>query len=424
MREIWLVFRREYLERVATRTFLLGTLLFPILIGGMMILPSLFDGGEIRSIVIVDETTAGVGDALAARLARDPAAIEEGANEYRVTVVTGTASEQLSDLNARVESGAIDGYLVVPGDVFAANVLRYRSTNVASPGMMAEIQAAASETVRGERLRLAGIDPATITEVIRPVIVDNGRIGGGGEDRGDAVSTFIVVYLLAFVIYFMVFLYGVHVMRSVLEEKTSRIAEVLVSSLGATHLMAGKILGVAGAALTQVAIWAAVIGVLVLRSDQIAERLGVDPEMLAAIEIEPLTLLLLLAFFFLGFFLYASLFAALGASITTEQEAQSFQMMLILPLVAPLLFLVPLTTDPLGRASTVLGLFPLTSPVAMPMRLAAASVPPGQVALSLVLLAVALAVMSWLAGRIYRIGILSTGKRPSLRELARWLRMA
>lgn len=424
MREIWLVFRREYLERVATRMFLVGTLLFPVLMGGMMILPSLFDGGERRSIVVVDETAAGVGEALAARLTRDPAAIGEGANEYRITVVTGSASEATSGLNARVESGEIDGYLVIPADVFAANVLRYRSTRIASPGMMGDIQAAASETIRGERLRLAGIEPATINEVIRPVVVDNGRVGGGGEDRGDAMSTFIVVYLLAFVIYFMVFLYGVHVMRSVLEEKTSRIAEVLVSSLSATQLMAGKILGVAGAALTQVAIWAAVIGLLVIQSDRIAERLGVDPAMLAAIEVEPFTLLLLLSFFFLGFFLYASLFAALGASVTNEQEAQSFQMVLILPLVTPLLFLVPLTTDPLGRASTVLGLFPLTSPVAMPMRLAAASVPPGQVALSLVLLAVALGGMSWMAGRIYRIGILSTGKRPTFRELARWLRMA
>ncbi len=424
MREIWLVFRREYLERVATRMFLVGTLLFPMLMGGMMILPTMFDGGERRSIVVVDETAAGVGEALAARLTRDPAEIDEGANEYRITVLTGPASEAISGLQSRVESGEIDGFLVVPADVFDANILRYRSTNIASPGMMADIQAAASETIRGERLRLAGIEPATINAVIRPVIVDNGRIGGGGQDRGDAVSTFIVVYLLAFVIYFMVFLYGVHVMRSVLEEKTSRIAEVLVSSLSATQLMAGKILGVAGAALTQVAIWAVVIGLLVLRSDQIAERLGADPEMLAAIQIEPLTLVLLLAFFFLGFFLYASLFAALGASVTSEQEAQSFQMMLILPLVAPLLFLVPLTTDPLGRASTILGLFPLTSPVAMPMRLAAASVPPAQVALSLILLAVALVGMSWVAGRIYRIGILSTGKRPSLRELSRWIRMA
>jgi ABC-2 type transport system permease protein len=254
--------------------------------------------------------------------------------------------------------------------------------------------------------------------------VENLRIDGTGEEWGDAQSTFFLAYILSFVIYFMVLFYGVSVMRSVLEEKTSRIAEVLVSSLRSTELMAGKIIGVASAALLQVFIWAALIGLLITQSDAIAERIGIDPESLTAVSLDPGTIALLLAYFLVGFLLFAALFAALGASVTTEQEAQSFQMVLVIPLVVPLGFLVPLTSEPLGRAATFLGLFPLTSPIAMPMRLSAAAIPPTQIALSLVFLASALLLTGWLAGRIYRIGILATGKRPSCRELIHWLRMS
>jgi ABC-2 type transport system permease protein len=423
MREIWLVFRREFLERVMARGFLIGTIIFPLFFGGAMFLPSLLEGGgSERTLVIVDETGAGLGQALAARLGREPA--EEDANRYTLEVLEGPVEARQVELNARVVADEIDGYLVVPADVFTGNELHYRSTTIGSMGMLQDIQIAAAESVRGERLRLAGVDLATVADLIRPVSVQNVRIGVAGEERGDAISNMVFAYILAFVIYFMVFFYGVHVMRSVLEEKTSRIAEVLVSSLRASHLMAGKILGVAGAALLQVAIWGALIALLITQSDRIGERMGLEGESFSAIAIEPATLVLLLAFFLLGFFLFASLFAALGAAVTNEQEAQSFQMVLLLPLMMPLLFLGPLTTEPLGRAATFLGLFPLTAPVAMPMRLASASIPAAQIALSLALLLLALVAMSWLAGKIYRIGILATGQRPGVKELIRWMRMA
>lgn len=423
MREVWLIFRREFLERVGSRAFLIGTIAFPLMIGLTIFVPNMVGGGgEDRTIVVVDETEEGIGAALAARLGRAP--LDENGNRYHVEVVRGMANELLPGLNARVQAESIDGYLVVPTDLFTANELRYRSATVGSPGMLGDIQIAAAESVRGERLRLAGIDPSVITQVVQPVRIDNARIGEAGEDRGDAMGAFVVAYVLAFLIYFLVLFYGVYVMRSVLEEKTSRIAEVLVSSVRSTQLMAGKILGVAGGALLQVLIWAVLIGLLITRSDWIASRLGIEPEMLGSISIDPLQLALTLAFFLLGFFFYASLFAALGAAVASEQEAQSFQMVLVLPLVMPLLFLVPLTAEPLSRFSTFLGIFPMTAPVAMPMRLAGAQIPAAQVAASLLVLVLALVVMSWIAGKIFRIGILSTGKRPSLKELVRWVRMA
>ena len=134
--------------------------------------------------------------------------------------------------------------------------------------------------------------------------------------------------------------------------------------------------------------------------------------------------MLLFLFFLLGFFLYASVFATVGAAVTSEQEAQSVQFIALIPLIAPLMFLESILNAPLGRTATTLGLIPLTAPIAMPMRMASTPVPRIEIAVSLAFLVIGIAVVAWIAGKIYRVGILSTGKRPSLPELARWIRSA
>ena len=186
----------------------------------------------------------------------------------------------------------------------------------------------------------------------------------------------------------------------------------------------GKILGVGAAALLQVAIWSVMIVLVMTQSEVLAERLGVAPEMIRAFSIPLPVAAAFLGFFVLGFLFYSSLFAALGASVTSEQEAQSMSMIVIMPLIVPLLFLAPITSEPLGTAATVLGLLPFTAPLAMPMRMGAAPIPLLQILGSLALLVVSVVVVAWLAGKIYRIGILSTGKRPSLGEILVWLRTA
>lgn len=423
MSDMFLVLQREFRERVATKAFLLGTFLFPLFMAAIMILPGLFDRSETRTLVVVNEAPPGVAERFVARLSTPPEDPE--GNRYVVEeTVAGPVDAVRTQLSARVQVQEIDGFVVLPANVLESNEIRYRSRAIASPGMLRDLRTAASEAVQAERLRRAGLDVSGVARLIQRVEVENARISATGEEKGDAQSTFFVAYILAFVIYFMVAIYGVSVMRSVLEEKTSRISEVLVSSVPATQLMAGKILGVASAALLQVLIWSVLMGLLVTRSDMIAERAGIPPEALRAIAVDPGTLFLLLVFFVLGFLLFAALFAALGAAVTTEQEGQSFQMLVMLPLFLPLLFLLPLTNEPLGSAATTLGLFPFTAPVAMPMRMASTAIPPLQVALSVGILLVTLALVAWIAGKIYRIGILATGKRPSFRELGRWLRTA
>jgi ABC-2 type transport system permease protein len=422
MSELLLVIRREFRERVSSKSFLLGTIALPLFLGAVLILPVVFDsaGGE-RRLAVVDQAPAGIGERVIAAL--EAMAAADGEARYRLERVSAPLEEARDALHARIAERELDGYLVLPPDILEGNRAQYRGTAVPGPALLRDLGLAVSQAVQAERLRASGLELEEVAHLLRRVEIQPGRITAAGED-GHAVSAFILAYIVAFLVYFMTAFYGMNVLRSVLEEKTNRISEILVSSMRAMHLLAGKVLGVGGAALLQVAIWAVSFVILLRVSGPLAERFGLPVEVIRGMSVEPLLGAALLGFFVLGFLVYASLFAALGAAVTSEQEAQSLQIAVMVPLIVPLLFMMPLTTDPLGPAATVLGLVPFTSPVAMPMRMAAGPVPGAQVLLALAVLALALAAAAWVSGKIYRIGILSTGKKPTLRELARWLRTA
>jgi ABC-2 type transport system permease protein len=422
MTELMIIVRRELLERVRAKSFLIGTLLFPVFFGSLIVLPNMMSGGgRTRNLVLVDEAPPGVGDRFVEAITARPKSDRD--NSYSVSRVSGTLASLRASLNQRVLDQGIDAYVALPANVLETNEIAYRARSISSLSVMQDLRLAGSRAVQAERLKRAGLDGAQVAALIRPVQVNGARITKNGEEAGTALSTFFFAYIVTFLIYFMTVFYGVNVMRSVLEEKTTRIAEVLVSSVRPAHLMAGKILGVGSAAVLQVMIWLAIV-VVGLKSGILTAKFHIPTETLSAIHIEPFVGLTLFAFFVIGFFLYASLFAALGASVTTDQEAQSMQPLVLIPLILPLVFLSAITNDPLGKAATWLGLVPFTAPIAMPMRMASGPIPLVQVVASLALLVLGLVLTSWLAGKIYRVGILSTGKKPTLKELGRWLRAA
>jgi ABC-2 type transport system permease protein len=423
MREVLIIVRREFLERVRTRAFALGTIAFPIFMIAVMVLPGLLErGGQHKRLVVVDEAPAGIG----VSFTRILSAPSEAADDYSYTIETvpGPFADVRASLNARVQAEQIDGYVVLPADLLANNHVVFRARNVANRRVLRDVARAASQAAQGERLRSAGLRGAEVAQLIQPIVVDEAQVTATGEAGRNAETTFWFAYLVAFLIYFMTAIYGTSVMRSVLEEKASRISEVLVSSVPARDLMLGKILGVSSAALLQVAIWGALILVLVTQSATIAQLVGVPAESLAALRIAPASAALFGVYFVLGFFLYAALFAALGATMTTEQEAQSMQMLVMVPLFVPLLMLGAITNEPLGTVATTVGLIPFTAPIAMPMRIATAPIPWTQTALSIGILLASLVLLAWLAGKIYRIGILATGRKATLAEIGRWLREA
>lgn len=423
MRDVLLIIKREFGERVASRSFVVGTLIFPLLMIALIMLPRIVgsDGTEWR-LAVVDEAPSGVGEAFAAALSRAPESSD--ANTYRLTMVEGPIGPVRDSLGARVDAKEIDGYVVLPAGVLEAGTIVFRAGKAGSFAVIRDLRAAGTRAVQSERLRRSGIDASAVAALIAPVQVDEARLTARGEERGGALSTFLTAYVVAFLTYLMTTLYGVAVMRSVLEEKTNRIAEVLMSTIRASHLMAGKIIGVGSAAVAQVIIWVAITAVIVSQSHRLGEGFSLPDAALQALNVPLGTGVLLFLFFLLGFFLYASVFAMVGAAVTSEQEAQSVQFIALIPMIAPMMFLESILNAPLGRLSTVLGLIPFTSPITMPMRMASTPVPGVEIAASLGLLLVGIAVVAWVAGKIYRVGILSTGKRPTFGELVRWVRSA
>jgi ABC-2 type transport system permease protein len=421
---MFLVMKREFRERVASKSFLIGTLVFPLLMIALLILPRLVGGGGSDwRLALVNEAPGSVGPAFAAALAKGSEARDD--NRYTLAPVEGTIADLREKLAGQVQRKEIDGYVVLPPDVLGKGALQFRSRKAGSFAVLRDLRTAATRAVQGERLKASGIDPSAVAALVAPVTVNEARITVRGEEEsGGAFSTFLAAYVVAFLIYLMVTLYGVTVMRSVLEEKTTRIAEVLISTIRAWHLMAGKIIGVGSAAVTQVLIWIVVMTIVVTQGHRLGDRFALPPTVQQALTIEPLTGVLLFLFFLFGFFLYASIFAIVGAAVTSEQEAQSVQFMALIPLILPLMFLQSILNAPLGPTATTLGIIPFTAPIAMAMRMASAPIPPLEIAISLALLLVAIVAIAWIAGKVYRVGILSTGKRPTPRELIRWIRTA
>jgi ABC-2 type transport system permease protein len=418
MSETLIILKREFLERVRSKGFWIGTLILPVFMAAVTLLPMLMGGGSRQTLVIVDEAPAGVADQVA--LALSTPAEEGDSAQYVVERASGPIASLRAELNRRVLEKEIDGYVYLPADVVQRNTVDFRARNVSNLQVAGDIRRAVSRAVQAARLQGAGLQVGEVAALLRPVEVSSARITDEGEKAGDAASAFFLSYGVGFVVYMLVFIYGFNVMRSVLEEKTNRIVEVVVSSMKASHLMMGKILGVGAVAMLQVAIWV-IVGTALSR---FGEQFGMPRGVLSDLGLSATVMTLLVAFFVLGFFLFAALFAALGAAVNSEQEAQQYQTVVFLPLIVPMLFITQIVGDPLGTTATVLGLIPLTAPIAMPMRITATTVPGWQIAASLAGIVVTVVLVAWLAGKIYRVGILSTGKKPTLGELIRWLRMA
>ncbi len=427
MSDLWLVIEREFVQRVRSRSFLISTAIAPLFMAAIFLGPLYFEsrerGGE-QTLVVVDESPAGVGERIAERLGAAPE--RERDAQFRVERRRVPLAGVRDSLNAAVLDERIDGYLWLPPGILQGEELLYRARNVTNFRLQDRIEGLVSESVQLQRLDQAGLRSGEVASLLQPVPVRAARITAEGEEGGSAAGTLLLSLVAGFLLYFLILLYGAQVMQSVQEEKTNRIAEVLVSSIRASDLMLGKVLGVGAVALLQVAIWAAFAGLLFAQRERVASAFGVPAELpsLGALGVAPGVVTAISLFALAGFFLYAALFAAAGAAAESSEDAQRFTFPLITPLLIPILAQQAIVSNPQGTLAVVLGWIPLTSPIVMPMRLGSGVISTVEIVGSLLVLAASVALLGWLAGKIYRIGILSTGKRPSMRELGRWLRTA
>ena len=424
MGKLGAVISREYLERVRTKWFIVATVFGPLLFAAMIVIPTVLAARsrasqEVARIVILDATGTGLGERVASRLV-DPQS-DTGLARVRVVALEDVAlAESLA--TREVMSKQVQGYLVVDGETVAGRRARYAGRNASSLPDVERLQTAVRHAVMMQRLETVGVDPSQADALTRmrlsmsaERITERGRGGSG-------MMSFIFAFGIAFYLYIALILYGQNVLRGVMEEKQTRVAEVVVSSVPTNTLLAGKVLGVGAVGLTQLLIWTA-SGLAIFRlREPLLARLGV-PAM--PMQFPELTLgvgLLLLLFFVLGFTFYAALFAAVGSMVSSEQDAQQAAQPVMLLIIASVIFMQPILLNPTGTMATVMTVLPFSSPILMPMRLSMVSVPAIEIAASVVSLILGCAAVVWLASRIYRVGLLMYGKRPTVRELVRWVR--
>jgi ABC-2 type transport system permease protein len=424
MAKLWAIIKREYLERVRTKWFIFATIFGPIFFGSMIIIPSLLSKrgratAEFTNTRIIDATTTGIGYTIAEGMNRNRLV---GSAPPQVVVLTPSeVSQAESTATKQVMAKQISGYLVVDVRTLDGEEIRYGGRNATSVGDMERMRTVVREAVLRQRLEGAGIDSSRVRDLtFIPLRLKTERITDKGRGGSGAVSI-IFAGAIAFLLYMSIVLYGQNVLRGVLEEKTTRVAEVVVSSVSPETLLAGKVLGVGAVGLTQQILWVITTVIMFKLRGPLLEKFGINTMPFALPEISFGLALLLLLFFVLGFVFYSSLYAAVGASVNSEQEAQQAVQPMLILLVATAIFINPILLNPTSKLATVMSLLPFSAPIIMPLRLSLGSVPWYELAGSLVGLLLACWGATWLAARIYRVGLLMYGKRPTLREMGRWL---
>ncbi|MBI3451120.1 MAG: ABC transporter permease, partial [Acidobacteria bacterium] len=315
--------------------------------------------------------------------------------------------------------GSLDAYLVVPADALTGTAEpTFYGRTVSDITSTSRIERALSEVFVAERLKAESIDPAKAKALTRRVDMQTIKIGAQGQQsKKGFVEEWIATMLYVVLLYTNLILYGSALARSLIEEKMNRVVEVLLSSVTPFELMAGKILGIGSVGLTQFVIWCSTaLGISVYRGSLGGEE--------SPVVIDPKTLGFFLLYFLLGYFLYAALFCIVGAMCTTEQEAQQAQQPVVIMIVIPMVIAFMIVQQPASTLARVMSHVPFFSPIVMFMRINILPPPMWEIAVNILAILVTIGVLVWAAARVFRVGILMTGKRATIPEVIRWIKAA
>ncbi|HMJ08330.1 MAG TPA: ABC transporter permease [Pyrinomonadaceae bacterium] len=450
MRKFFAVVKHEYKRVVLKWSFLIATLLLPFLAACFAVVPALIFSiqGEPTRIAIVDPT-GGISARLkgnlsaekmaerAEKAAADPFKNINASQEERMKQNAGQFVENFvfvdypydrnntaglrQDLTNKILNGEIDAYLIIPPDISSPDTtFEFRSRRASDILTNETFKDALNGAVRSQRLADANISEEKVNELSSDVNIDVKGVNELGQEK-DTEGVMVASFVIGLMIYITLAIYGQAIMGAVVEEKETRIAEILFSSARPFELMLGKLVGVGLAGLTQLAIWIATAAVLV---GVVAAQFG-GTELLASVPtITPLMVLYFLTFFLLGFFLYASIFALIGSMVTTVQEGGQFAFPPIMILLIGFYFSFAVVRDPNSTLSFWVSIAPFFAPITMPVRILAETPPFWQIALAIAINAAAIVVLVWLASRVYRVGMLMYGKRATLSEVWKWIRQS
>lgn len=427
MDKLLAVIGREFGERVRSRWFILTTLFGPLLIAALLVGPPWLAmrsraDVDVTKLLIVDATGSALGSAIAVDLA---GGLQGTATPPKVLAIGSTALAATTDsLRGQVLAKTLPGVFVLSGETLEEGRASLILANGSALGVSERLATALERQLRQARLVAIGVDLPDASYVAQlRVDIRTTRLQANGREAS-ARTSIIAGVAVATLLYITIVLYGQIVLRSVAEEKQTRVAEVVLASVPARVLLSGKILGIGGVALVQLGIWTSAVVALLANRGRIFGLLGLDGASVPFPSMHIGDVLFLGTYFVLGYVLYAALFALVGSIASSEQEAQQAQTPVLMLLVSSIALLQSALQDPNGSVATTLSLVPFSSPIIMPLRLGLTDVPTGDVVVSVCLLCLTTVACQLAAGRVYRTALLMYGKRPSLREIIRWIRAA
>lgn len=424
MSRIWLVAGREYREMVNKKSFWIGMFLGPLFFAGLMTLQILsvrMSPEETKSIAIVDHSGALAADIVATL---EQSKFKSGKPEFAIAPEAAGADSvaQMAALNQKIVDKSLFGYVWISSDLERKDAYRFFTRNVGSAIAIDKIEEAVNKAAIGERLerRQLNLTREELGQITRPVRLGTLKI----DEKGQASKRdFRMLWLVSFVYIFMFFMpviaFGVTALRGVLEEKSTRVIEVILSSVSPFDLFMGKVIGLCLIGLTQVGAYA-LTGMATSAYGAMAAPAGLIKDVSSYFS--PAMMGLFLVYFLLGFLLFLSMFAAIGSMVNSEQEAQSMQQPIIWMLVIPMYATFFFINNPDSTLARVVSMIPFFTPMVMLMRIAVLMPAWWEIALSVGLLIVAIVVVMRIASRIFRVGVLMYGKKPSLPEIVRWVR--
>ncbi|HEX8456842.1 MAG TPA: ABC transporter permease [Pyrinomonadaceae bacterium] len=450
MKKLLVIIRREYLGRVRTKGFVISCLLGPLLMIGFTVVPGLLitmQTGGATKIAVVDRTGKmyeAVRESILSNREREG---EEGAREAGASAVEaapdrdaqmqqaakaigaryeleqvaagGRPVEEIkAELNARVRKGELNAYVVLPEKILEEGRAEFYGRNVSDPITNAQLRQSLNRAVVEQRLREANIDQARVRQLSKGITLETTKVSEGGLERDSGLGFGVAMFVGLF-IYMAILMYGQIIMSSVVEEKTTRVSEVLFSSVKPFHLMAGKLVGVALVAVTQYLIWAVAFGAFALFGVGMLAASGMNVPLPRV----PVSLVAYgLVFFVLGFLMYATIYLIVAAMVTTEKEAGQMAMPVIFLSVVSIYLAFPVIRNPNSSFAFWVSIAPFFSPITMLVRIVTETPPFWQIALSIAVGMATIVFFVWLAARIYRIGMLMYGKSANIPEVVRWLR--
>jgi ABC-2 type transport system permease protein len=429
MDKLLTVVRREFFSRLKTKGFIIGTIITPVLLIAMTVLPGLLmflKSNKSKQIAVIDQTGVIV-DSLIVNLSEKNEAGQRLYNFIKREAAPEEVETAKKSLSEEVDGGKLDGYIVIPVSIYEEGQADYYGKSVTNFRENGRIRGAITRAVTERRIQQSGLNSVEIRQLVRRVELRTFRIAEGGKEEEDKGQTQMLVWILVMFIYFAMIVYGQMVMRSVIEEKSSRVIESVISSVKPFQLMAGKILGIGALGFTQYSIWALVMGALSLYGIKVAKaftsRAAAATDLsMPAVPVEHL--IFFIAFFTLGYLLFSTLYAGVGAMVNSDQEAQQFVFPVVMLVIIPLMSIWYIIGNPNSQMSLILSLIPFFAPITMFARILVQTPPVWQIVLSFALLMATIVAMIWLVGRIYRVGVLMYGKRPTLPEIIKWIKYA